>query len=437
MSLTKVTYSMIENTPANIKDFGAVGDGVTNDSAAFTAAFAASQNVYVPIGTYIATFVIPSNATLVGESRQLSIIKAPPSTDATVISGTNAYSLFGSSEFSQSAGSNNVTIRNLTIDGNRTNVTNSGDGIAIWGWGTVIESVTVQNVRTFGIHTEWTDGNISMEGTFNDILIKNVGEHGWNFCGPHDSYFSNVIIIDASQNADNTFYGMYIGSNGASPSSANGRFYNLHVWHTSGTTNRCAYAVYSNQGANQFFGCHFEGCRKQLRLNNSEIISGCYIYAQFGANGSSMTTISGNDNIISSTLFVCNETAGINPNGSTSQNADVFAIELGATSAGNLVDACKFVGYKLRSPFNFLSGSDLNVISNSYGFCSTGGATSFAGTVSTNTAVEYMQDGTIINYRKPRFYTYASDDTAAAAAGTPIGGFYVKTSTYALTARTV
>jgi len=36
----------------SVKDFGAVGDGVTNDTAAFLAAMTAAPNVYVPEGTY-------------------------------------------------------------------------------------------------------------------------------------------------------------------------------------------------------------------------------------------------------------------------------------------------------------------------------------------------------------------------------------------------
>lgn len=38
MPITKVTFSMIEGMPLNVNDFGAVGDGVANDSAAITAA---------------------------------------------------------------------------------------------------------------------------------------------------------------------------------------------------------------------------------------------------------------------------------------------------------------------------------------------------------------------------------------------------------------
>jgi hypothetical protein len=59
MSLTKVTYSMINGSPANIKDFGAVGDGIADDTVALQAAFAFCslnhQPLYFPPGTYTTT----------------------------------------------------------------------------------------------------------------------------------------------------------------------------------------------------------------------------------------------------------------------------------------------------------------------------------------------------------------------------------------------
>ena len=48
----------------SVEDFGAVGDGTTNDSAAFTAAFAASTSVYVPNGIYLIGSIVIVSPTL-------------------------------------------------------------------------------------------------------------------------------------------------------------------------------------------------------------------------------------------------------------------------------------------------------------------------------------------------------------------------------------
>lgn len=53
MSLTKVSYSMINGAPVNVLDFGADSTGVTDSSAAFQLAVNASANVVVPQGTYL------------------------------------------------------------------------------------------------------------------------------------------------------------------------------------------------------------------------------------------------------------------------------------------------------------------------------------------------------------------------------------------------
>lgn len=57
MTLTKVSGSM-SNKPVNVKSYGATGDGVTDDTAAFVSALGSNDNVYVPQGIYKTTSVI-------------------------------------------------------------------------------------------------------------------------------------------------------------------------------------------------------------------------------------------------------------------------------------------------------------------------------------------------------------------------------------------
>jgi len=56
MALTKASYSMITGAPVNVKDYGAIGDGTTNDATAIQAAITAAQanfsGVFLPAGNY-------------------------------------------------------------------------------------------------------------------------------------------------------------------------------------------------------------------------------------------------------------------------------------------------------------------------------------------------------------------------------------------------
>lgn len=55
MALTKVTYAMIQGAPVNVMDYGAKGDGTTDDTAAIQSAINAlanGGNLYVPAGRY-------------------------------------------------------------------------------------------------------------------------------------------------------------------------------------------------------------------------------------------------------------------------------------------------------------------------------------------------------------------------------------------------
>jgi len=57
MALTKVTYSMVSGAPVNVLDYGAVGNGVTDDAAAIQSAIdavsAIGGAVFIPAGSYV------------------------------------------------------------------------------------------------------------------------------------------------------------------------------------------------------------------------------------------------------------------------------------------------------------------------------------------------------------------------------------------------
>jgi len=86
MSLTKATYAMIDGAPVNVLDFGAIGDGVADDTTAIQNAINASSNVYIPEGTYLVTkaLQILSSKTIYGAGVGGTIIKRTSTTPETI-----------------------------------------------------------------------------------------------------------------------------------------------------------------------------------------------------------------------------------------------------------------------------------------------------------------------------------------------------------------
>lgn len=136
MALTKVTYSMIQGAALNVLDYGAVGDGIADDTAAMnaaaTAAGAAKKSLYVPAGVYkmTAPWVVPIKVYVLGESPSVQAGYDP----------ANAWQ-YGSIIYKAHTG-NGVTkigtapydpgapIENITVSSHRTNFA-GGNGFVI------------------------------------------------------------------------------------------------------------------------------------------------------------------------------------------------------------------------------------------------------------------------------------------------------------------
>jgi hypothetical protein len=223
----------------SVKDFGAVGDGVTDDSVPFGLFIdhcAASGSAgYIPPGTYLVdpftkTFVGSQPFTLFGAGRKETVLKS---------------SNTGGGFFSFSGG-NNIVLRDLTVDGSFTgspatptagatiatiNANNISfidiDIINVWRVGilayndhqTVLTNVysgfLADGVRVYGPTNYIKDVGPSAllvadydYSTMRNCYIENIGQYGYEF--KNDSNYtaiSNCVAV-------NTYKGVYYGGDG-------------------------------------------------------------------------------------------------------------------------------------------------------------------------------------------------------------------------------
>jgi len=164
MPLTKVTYSMIDGDVVNVRDFGATGDGVTNDTAAIQAAIdslsTSGGTVYFPQGTYLISrtvgthdhwgLKIPySNITLTSDDASFARFNTNISTYAL------AYPLlFIGVPDSNASQVSNIKICNITFVGNNTQHNVSGSALSDNRYAIALNNasnVIIQNNKFFNI----------------------------------------------------------------------------------------------------------------------------------------------------------------------------------------------------------------------------------------------------------------------------------------------
>ena len=171
----------------NVRDYGAEGDGSTDDTEAIIAAIAAVTTggvLYFPSGTYrVSRIALKSDMTVMGDGWS-SVIKLLDHADPTqTVTLNNCLNIVGRAA-NDAAGTpevraENITIQSIKLDGNRAN--NSSTGVAA-------------DNRLNGIFMQYAD-NI----TVRDVWLYNNGYHGTIF-----THASN-IVFDNCKSTDNGF----------------------------------------------------------------------------------------------------------------------------------------------------------------------------------------------------------------------------------------
>lgn len=178
MSLTKVSYSMIQGALANILDFGADPTGATSSTDALNAAIATGNSVYVPKGTYKLTAMstLPSGCCVYGEGP----LKSRFICDIVSHTGT----------FLRMAGGNNIVEKvaiegNSTADGTAVRITSTNE-YEFTGW------MTLRDVHITGIKV-----GLDMNNVFS-VLVDN--------CRIYSNYRGVRIVPSYDGIGDNGYF---------------------------------------------------------------------------------------------------------------------------------------------------------------------------------------------------------------------------------------
>lgn len=185
MALTKAHNRMIANAAVNVKDFGAVGDGVTDDTAAIQAAIdsGAGKTILFPEGN---TYLISSPLTLYSNSTYMGGAKIKQKNSAN-ISG----SLFSGTSL------NNILIDGLELDANQSN------NAAAQTYGIILELGNNNTIRNCYIH-DTTQSGIQLESESGSKIVSNhiidcginlgTDNHGIMVISTTSTPLSNILI---------------------------------------------------------------------------------------------------------------------------------------------------------------------------------------------------------------------------------------------------
>ncbi len=186
----------------NVKAYGAKGDGVTDDTAAITAAMTAASAVHGVVffapGTYLVSSPLdkPTSVSLAGSGRAATTIKMQDGADAAAVIRTSGFaSLTGTDS---TGGEFNTEIRDLTVDGNKA-ANAAGIGIQLYGKHFRLDNLAIINASTVGLYTEYagaddfTSTAKTLEAVLSRLTVQQCDGDGIVLKGPHDLTLREVV----------------------------------------------------------------------------------------------------------------------------------------------------------------------------------------------------------------------------------------------------
>lgn len=202
----------------NVRDFGARGDGITDDLAAIQQAIHAAQEngggvVYFPPGTYgIAGVIeIPSKIALVGDGAAVSVIKQ-------LLTGTVTVDVIRNVDY-LTTGNSDIAIRNLTIVGPADAVTTTANNPRCLRFVRVRDVIIAQCVVTRGANggiwigpgssNVWITGNRCLDNRDFSIAALNEEDGATTSETISHLWITHNIILNPTE-AEN-FGGIFVG----------------------------------------------------------------------------------------------------------------------------------------------------------------------------------------------------------------------------------